>query len=162
MLRHGKAIRSGTLIAYNWSRIGKAAIVAHHNACCSQRLNSGFGVLCCLPLLAACSPSPQSSAPPAYPKSADPTCKYVGLEAESTPAHDTLDAVSLIAVFRLSESHLPPPKDPIELKFLVQRSRVDELRGRLEANPEVICRPDKDARYRVEPSGFSEFAPQQR
>lgn len=109
--------------------------------------------------LAACGVS-QETPPPAYPADRGAVCSYVGLEAESRPAHDTLDAISLIAVYRLSEPNVPPPSEPIELKFLVQRSRVDDLRGQLEAKPDVICRPDHDARYRVEVSHFGEFAPE--
>ena len=108
---------------------------------------------------AACGVS-KEGAPPAYPSDRGAVCSYVGLEAESRPAHDTLDAVSLVAVYRLDEPNAPPPSAPIELKFLVQRSRVNDLRGQLEAHPEVVCRPDRDAHYRVEASNFGEFAPE--
>jgi hypothetical protein len=112
-------------------------------------------------VLTACGAAESSERPPSYPGNAGPLCSYVGLEADSTPAHETADSVMMVAVFRLSEPDLAPPKQPIELKFQVHRSRVDELRGRLEAHPEVICRPDGSAHYQVEAKAFDDFAPQQ-
>ena len=102
----------------------------------------------------------REAAPPAHPQSLGPVCSYVGLEAEASPVHDNLDAISLTAVYRLREPNTPPPSAPIELKLVVQRARLNELRGQLEAHPEVICHPDRDARYRVEASRFAEFAPE--
>lgn len=96
-----------------------------------------------------------------YPTADGPLCSYVALESGEAPAHDNVDSVMLVAVYRLSEPRLPAPKEPIELKFQVNRSRMDELRGRLEAHPEVICRPDQDARYRVEAKAFEDFSPVQ-
>jgi hypothetical protein len=109
--------------------------------------------------LAACGTETAEHSP-RYPSNTDPLCSYIGLESSGAPAGDTLDAVMLVAVYRLNEPDVPPAREPIELKFLVQRSRMDELRGRLEAHPEVICRPDRDAHYRVEATAFSDFSPQ--
>jgi hypothetical protein len=97
--------------------------------------------------------------PPRYPSNADPLCSYIGLESSEAPAGDTLDAVMLVAAYRLNEPGVPPAREPIELKFQVQRSRIGELRGRLEAHPVVICRPDHDAHYRVESTAFNDFSP---
>lgn len=109
--------------------------------------------------LTACgAQTPQRS--PSYPANAGPLCSYIGLESSDEPAGDTFDSVMLVAVYRLNEPGIAPPREPIELKFQVQRSRMEELRGRLEAHPEVICRPDRDARYRVEATAFSDFSPQ--
>jgi hypothetical protein len=66
----------------------------------------------------------------------------------------------LVAVYRLNERAAPPVREPIELKFRVERSRMNELRGRLEAHREVICRPVPDARYHVESTAFNDFSPQ--
>jgi hypothetical protein len=110
-------------------------------------------------LLSAAACASQETPPPAYP-SRGPVCSYVGIEASSAPAHDTVDAVSLIAVYRLRDSHSPPPSTPIELKFLVQRSRINELQGQLEAHPEVVCQPDQNSKYRVEAPNLGDFAPE--
>jgi hypothetical protein len=123
------------------------------NQSCSSMLGAALALL-----IAGAACAREAERPPAYPKTGDPVCSYVGLEASSAPAHDTLDATSLVAVYRLQEPHAPAPKQPIELKFLVQRSREDELRGLLEAQPEVICRPDHDAHYHVEVSGLDGFS----
>ena len=112
-----------------------------------------------LGLLAAAACASQETPPPAYP-SRGPFCSYVGIAASSVPVHDNVDAVSLTAVYRLRDSHSPPPSLPIELKFLVQRSRINELQGQLEANPEVICQPDQNAKYRVEPPNLGDFTPE--
>jgi hypothetical protein len=108
--------------------------------------------------LAGCGAQAAESTP-RYPSNAQPLCSYLGLESSNAPAGDTLDSVMLVAAYRLNAPGAPPAREPIELKFQVQRSRISELRGRLEAHPEVICRPDRDARYRVESSAFNDFAP---
>ncbi|HKU44776.1 MAG TPA: hypothetical protein VJR89_41745 [Polyangiales bacterium] len=114
-------------------------------------------LLAVLGLCAACAGG-TSEPPPKHPKATGPMCDYVALENDESPGPqpDNLDALSLVAVFRLSEPNLPPPKHPIEAKFLVQRSRADELRARLEAHPEVICTPDQN-RYRPELTGYDQF-----
>lgn len=111
--------------------------------------------------VAACAAAADSQRAAAYPGSSGPLCDYVGLEAAEGPAHDNLDSVALVAEYRLSEPNSPPPAHPIGLTFRVARSRVNELRGQLEAHPQVICRPDASARYRVEPANFGEFVPVQ-
>jgi hypothetical protein len=96
---------------------------------------------------------------PRHPSNVGPLCSYVSLESSDAPVGDSLDTILLVAVYRLNEPGVPPTREPIELKFQVERSRMNELRGRLEAHPEVICRPDRDARYRVESTAFSDFSP---
>jgi hypothetical protein len=111
--------------------------------------------------LAGCGAAAESQRSAAYPSSSGPLCDYVGLQASEAPVHDNVDSVALVAQYRLSEPNLPPPEHPIELNFRVDRSRVNELRGQLEAHPQVICRPDDRSHYRVEPGNFGEFAPVQ-
>jgi hypothetical protein len=43
----------------------------------------------------------------------------------------------------------------LSVKFQVERSRVNELRGHLESQPEVICSPDRDAHFRPKPKPFA-------
>jgi len=130
--------------------------MSENESCFSIRA-AALGVL----LVAAACASGEAERPPAYPRTGDSMCSFVGLDADYAPAHDNFDATSLVAVYRLREPHEPAPKQPIELKFVVQRSRVDELRGRLEAQPDVICRPDHDAHYHVEVSGLDDFPVEQ-
>lgn len=106
-----------------------------------------------------CGAAAESQRPVAHPPNSGSFCDYIGLEASEAPVHDNVDSVALVAQYRLSEPNLPPPQHPIELKFRVDRSRVDELRGQLEAHPQVICRPDASSGYRVESGSFGEFAP---
>lgn len=75
------------------------------------------------------------------PGAHDLTCEYVGLESTQGMSDVNADTVSLLAVFRFSESDVPPPKQPLSLKFQVERSRVNELQDGLSARPQVICRP---------------------
>lgn len=75
--------------------------------------------------------------------------------------HDNVDSVALVAQYRLSEPNLPAPEHPIALTFRVDRSRVNDLRGQLEAHPHVICRADAGSHYRVEPGNLGEFTPVQ-
>jgi hypothetical protein len=86
-------------------------------------------------------------------------CDYVALEHDEFPGAqpDPVDALSLVAVFRWNEPGVRPPKQRIEQKFVVLRSRDDEMRARLESHPQVICTPDKTARYRPELTGYDPF-----
>jgi len=99
-----------------------------------------------LQLLAACA-QPQRPAPD-YPRS-EALCQYVGLEAVETPRHVDTDSISFVAVYRFSEPNLPAPKEPLTVKFQVNRTRVNELRSHLESQPQVICTPDRDLHYQV-------------
>jgi hypothetical protein len=101
-----------------------------------------------LACVAACARS--DVATPKYPSSDNVMCRYVRLESIETPRHADQDSVALVAVYRFSESKLPPPKLPLILGFQVNRSRVDELRSHLESHPEVICSPDRGAHYQVQ------------
>jgi hypothetical protein len=114
--------------------------------------------LAVLSLCVACA-SAAGEPPPEHPRATGPMCDYVALENDESPGpqRDPVDALSLVAVFRLSEPNVPPPQHRIEQKFLVQRSRADELRARLEAHPQVICTPDQTARYRPELTGYDQF-----
>jgi len=81
-------------------------------------------------------------------------CQYVGLESAETPQYSDRDNISLLAVYRFRESRVPAPKEPLTVKFQVNRSRLNELRSHLEAQPEVICTPDRDAHYHVQVKPF--------
>lgn len=123
-----------------------------------DKLFAATSLLTIATLLASCGASRANEEPPAYSgNGASPLCSYVGLEMDSAPQHDNVDSVALVATYRLRESGTPPPREPIELKFQVQRSRVDELRGRLEAHPDVICRPDNASHYQVESAELNDF-----
>jgi hypothetical protein len=108
---------------------------------------------CCVCVYsAACSGTQSTRAPGATaaevpPGAHDLTCEYVGLESVQGASDANSDSVTLLAVFRFSESQLPPPKAPLSLKFQVERSRVNELRDGLSARPEVICRPHGQDAY---------------
>jgi hypothetical protein len=99
-----------------------------------------------LALGAACA-GPQTRSPE-YPRN-ETICQYVGLEAEEAPQQMDTDATSFVAVYRFREASVPAPKQPLTVKFRVNRSRVNELRSHLASQPEVICSPDADLHYQV-------------
>ena len=105
----------------------------------------------CACAVAGCAASPAK--PDRYPAS-ETLCRYVGLESAETPQYSDRDSISLLAVYRFREPNLPAPKEPLTVKFQVNRSRVNELRSHLEAQPEVICTPDRDAHYQVRVKPF--------
>lgn len=98
--------------------------------------------------LSACT-QPRGPAPE-YPRS-ETLCQYVGLEAveTETPRLENNDSISFVAVYRFSEPSVPAPKEPLTVKFRVNRSRANELRSHLESQPEVVCTPDRDLHYQV-------------
>ena len=116
---------------------------------------SSLAVLC---LCASCA-SAVSEPPPEHAKPGGPMCDYVRLDHDESPGPqpDPVDALSLMAIFRWNEPGVAPAKHHIEQKFVVMRSRDDELRARLESNPQVICTPDKTARYRPELTAYDPF-----
>jgi hypothetical protein len=92
--------------------------------------------------------------PEKYPGTSQTLCQYVGLESVETPQYSDRDSISLLAVYRFREKGTPPPKEPLTVKFQVNRSRVNELRSHLESQPEVLCTPDRDAHYHVQVKPF--------
>ncbi|MET0386304.1 MAG: hypothetical protein ABW321_10120 [Polyangiales bacterium] len=95
--------------------------------------------------------------PPAYPAH-DVACHYIGLESVETPQYSRQsdrDAVLLTAVYRFDEPNVPAPKEPVTVKFQVDRSRVQELRSHLESQPDVVCTPDRDAHYHAKVRPFA-------
>lgn len=95
--------------------------------------------------------------PDKYPAS-ETLCQYVGLESAESPQHSEhsdQDSISLLAVYRFREPHVAAPKEPMTVKFQVDRSHLNELRSHLEAQPEVICTPDRDAHYHVQVRPFA-------
>jgi hypothetical protein len=116
-------------------------------------------------LSAACGASEATrSSAPQYPRGVlDRTCKFVGLESVEGPTDQNADAVTLLAVYRFGEPGVPAPKQPVSLKFQVNRSRVNDLRSHLEAHPEVICSPEAGTHNyaaRVAPFGDIRGQPQ--
>jgi hypothetical protein len=109
----------------------------------------------------ACASGPAKSAQedPQYPRSNDVVCRYVGLESVETPQHEDTDSVTMLAVYRFREPNVPPPKEPLSLKFQVNRTRVNELRSHLESQPEVICNPEPNQHYHVQVKPLPEPAP---
>jgi len=113
----------------------------------------------CAAVVAACAEAPAK--PDRYPVS-ETLCQYVGLESIETPQHtpqSDRDSLSLLAVYRFREANVPAPKEPLTVKFQVNRARVSELRSHLEAQPEVICTPDRDAHYHVRVKPFAQPQP---
>jgi len=102
-------------------------------------------------LWSGCAAAAESTPPPAYAKNPSTPCNYFGIDADSAPVHDNVDSASLVAVYRVPESHAKET-DPFEFKALVHQSRMDPQRGALEANPDVICRPVPDTNSQPEPS----------
>jgi hypothetical protein len=123
---------------------------------CALRLGFWSG----LALSAACADA--AHRPPDNPASHnDVMCRYVGLESVESESEQKSerDNLSLLATYRFRESNVPPAKDPLTVKFQVERSRVNELRGHLESQPDVICNPDNDAHYRVRVKPFPTTSP---
>ena len=110
---------------------------------------SALGAWACL--VSACAAAPAK--PDKYPAS-EALCQYVGLESAETPQYSDRDNISLLAVYRFREPGVPAPKEPLTVKFQVNRSRVNELRSHLEAQPEVICTPENDTHYHVHVKPF--------
>lgn len=118
------------------------------------RAGGGAGLATAM-LLAGCAETAQR--PSQSPVAQDVMCDYVGLEAVENESQekDERDDLSLLATYRFSEANVPPPKDPLTVKFQVERARVNELRGHLEAQPQVICNPDNNAHYQVRVKPFA-------
>jgi hypothetical protein len=105
-------------------------------------------------VLSACASTQSARPPSAVPPGAhDVTCKYVGLEDVSGPNDQNADSVTLMAAYRFGEPAPKKTKEPLSLRFQVQRSRVKELRDHLATRPEVICSPEGATNYaaRVDP-----------
>lgn len=119
----------------------------------SSRARALCGLAACV-CAAACGGAQQNTRVPGAtaaevppPGAHDYTCEYVGVDSVQGVSDVNSDKVSLIAVFRFSESDVPPPKQPLALKFQVERSRVNELRDELSARPQTICRPHGQDAY---------------
>jgi hypothetical protein len=117
-----------------------------------------------LPLTIAC--AAPASPSPEYPRS-EAICQYVGLESVETPQRTDHDSVSFVATYRFREPHTPSNEAPVGVKFLVNRTRAQELRSHLESQPEVVCAPENDQHYHVkvkplpepEPAGITTIPP---
>src|SRR5205823_2657917 len=92
--------------------------------CCVMKTRSTVQVLVFWFGLTGCGAAAENQRSAAHPSSSGPLCDYVGLEASEAPVHENIDSIALVAQYRLSEPNLPPPEQPIELKFRVDRSRV--------------------------------------
>jgi hypothetical protein len=109
-----------------------------------------FAGACGALVLSACGAAATPPQDVEYPRSNDVVCRYVGLESVETPQHEDTDSVTMLATYTFREKNVPPPAEPLSLKFQVDRSRVSELRSHLESQPEVICHPEPNARYKVQ------------
>ena len=98
-----------------------------------------------------CAASAASTPPPEYAKNPSAPCNLIGVDADSAPVHDNFDSASVVAVYRVPESHAKDT-EPFEVKALVHQSSMDPVRGSLDANPDVICRPVPDNHSQPEPS----------
>jgi hypothetical protein len=97
-------------------------------------------VACASMHLTACGSTTANAPPPgrpAYPG----RCVYLGLEQVSGPGDQDSDSVSLIATYRFDDPRTPH-REPLSVGFRVERSRVSDLRAKLDQHPTVLCRPD--------------------